>query len=139
MLRTMNKQVLMVTIWVVTMLIFLFLLLYQYGMKILIIVVMNREGLEEDVSTLSIPSVTTLTVGLRVDVLDEYVIIVFVSLLGDCIPILSFQPIESQPFSSLSRLSLPGSSLLMSISDALHNTMLMMKITMTGMIFQIPM
>ena len=96
MLRMMNKQVLMVTIWVVTMLIFLLLLLYQYGIKILMNVVMNREGLEEDASLLFSSSVTTLTVGLRVDVLDEYVIIVFVSLLGDCIPILSFQPIESQ-------------------------------------------
>ena len=138
MLRMMNKQVLMVTIWVVTMLIFLLLLLYQYGIKILIIVVMNREGLEEDASLLLSCSVTTLTMGLRVDVLDEYVIIVFVSLLGDCIPILSFQPIESKSFSSLSRLSFPVSSLLMSNSEALCNTMLMMKITMTGIMFQIP-
>ena len=96
MLRMMNKQVLMVTIWVVTMLIFLLLLLYQYGIKILMNVMMNKESLDEDISNLFLSSVTTLTVGLRVDVLDEYVIIVFVSLLGDCIPILSFQPIESQ-------------------------------------------
>ena len=78
------------------MLIFLLMLLYKYGMKILIIVVMNREGLEEDASLLFSSSVTTLTVGLRVDVLDVYVIIVFVSLFGDFIPILSFQLIESQ-------------------------------------------
>ena len=108
-------------------------------MKRLIIAVMKKEDLDEEDPRLLFSSVTTLTVGLRVEVLDVYVIIVFVSLLGDFIPILSFQPIESQSFSSLSAPSITTSSLIVSMTETLHNTMLMMKITMTGRMVQIPM
>ena len=62
-------------------------------MKRLIIEERKNEGVDEE-------DPITCTVGLRVDALDAYVIIVFVSLLGDFIPILSFQPIQSQSFSS---------------------------------------
>ena len=108
-------------------------------MKRLIIAVMKKENLGEEDSRLLLSSVTTLTVRLRVDVLDVYVIIVFVSLLGDFIPILSFQPIESQSFSSSLEPSITSSSSVVSMSEALHNTRLRMKITMTGRLVQIPM
>ena len=108
-------------------------------MKRLIIAVMKKENLDEEDSRLLLSSVTTLTVGLRVDVLDVYVIIVFVSLLGDFIPILSFQPIEAQSFPSLSEPSIASSSPELSMSKALYNTRLMMKITMTGRMVQTPM
>ena len=100
---------------------------------------MKKEDPDEEDPRLLFSSVTTLTVGLRVDVLDVYVIIVFVSLLGDFIPIFSFQPIESQSFSSLLEpsITLFFSAVLMSV--ALYNTRLMMKITMTGGMVQIPM
>ena len=108
-------------------------------MKRLIIAVKKKEGIDEEDPRLLFSSVTTLTVGLRVDVLDVYVIIVFVSLLGDFIPIFSFQPIESQSLSSLLEPSLTSSSLIVSMTETLHNTRLMMKITMTGKMVQIPM
>ena len=100
---------------------------------------MKKEDPDEEDPRLLFSSVTTLTVGLRVDVLDVYVIIVFLSLLGDFIPMFSFQPIESQSFSSLLEpsITLFFSAVLMSV--ALYNTRLMMKITMTGGMVQIPM
>ena len=101
-------------------------------MKRLIIEERKNEGVEEE-------DPITCTVGLRVDALDAYVIIVFVSLLGDFIPIFSFQPIESQSFSSLLEPSLTSFSVAVFMSVALYNTRLMMKITMTGRMVQIPM
>ena len=108
-------------------------------MKRLSIAVMKMEGLDEEDSRLLFFSVTTLTVGLRVDVLDVYVIIVFVSLLGEFIPIFSFQPIEAQSFPSSLVPSITSSSSVVSMSEALHITRMMMKITMTGRMVQIPM
>ena len=107
-------------------------------MRRLIIAVMKKEDLDEEYRRLLFSSVTTLTLGLSVDVLDVYVIIVFVSLLGDFIPIFSFQPIESQSFSSLLEPSITSSSTEVFMSKALYNTRLMMKITMTGRMDQIP-
>ena len=108
-------------------------------MKRLIIPVMKVEDLDEEDPRLLLSSVTTWTVELRVDVLDVYVIIVFVSLLGDFIPIFSFQPIESQSFSSLLEPSITSSSSVVTMSEALYKTRLMMNIMMTERMVQIPM